>query len=126
MNRDNTDICVLRLARAQRGLQDVLFSKIGKSQRDPAIMLVASVIEVSDFVWCLTEDSETHEKGKFFLIVVNLVRQFGCTYVLMIFDQFIYLSKNGPILPVTTSDYPPFSLVFQSAISTAIWQFSIP
>jgi hypothetical protein len=54
-------------------LQDVLFSKIGKSQRDPAIMLVASVIEVSDFVWCLTEDKETQEKGKFFLIVVNLV-----------------------------------------------------
>ena len=64
---------VFRLARAQKGLQDVLFSKIGKSQRDPAIMLVASVIEVSDFVWCLTEDKETQEKGKFFLIVVNLV-----------------------------------------------------
>ncbi len=64
---------IFRLARAQKGLQDVLFSKIGKSQRDPAIMLVASVIEVSDFVWCLTEDKETQEKGKFFLIVVNLV-----------------------------------------------------
>ena len=36
-------------------------------------MLVASVIEVSDFVWCLKEDKETQEKGKFFLIVVNLV-----------------------------------------------------
>jgi hypothetical protein len=66
---------VYRLARAQKGLQDVLFSKIGKSQRDPAIMLVASVIEVSDFVWCLKEDKETQEKGKFFLIVVNLVRR---------------------------------------------------
>jgi hypothetical protein len=62
-----------RLAKAQRGLQDVLFSKIAKGQRDPALMLVAAVIEVSDFVWCLKEDTETNEKGKFFLIVVNLV-----------------------------------------------------
>ena len=69
----NVITIIFRLARAQKGLQDVLFSKIGKSQRDPAIMLVASVIEVSDFVWCLTEDKETQEKGKFFLIVVNLV-----------------------------------------------------
>ena len=65
-----------RLACAQKGLQDVLFSKIAKCQRDPAIMLVASVIEVSDFVWCLKEDKETQEKGKFFLIVVNLVKNF--------------------------------------------------
>ena len=64
-----------RLACAQKGLQDVLFSKIAKCQRDPAIMLVASVIEVSDFVWCLKEDKETQEKGKFFLIVVNLVKK---------------------------------------------------
>ena len=32
--------------RAQ-GLHDILFSKITKKQRDPAMMLVASVIEVS-------------------------------------------------------------------------------
>ena len=68
-------IIFYRLACAQKGLQDVLFSKIAKSQRDPAIMLVASVIEVSDFVWCLKEDKETQEKGKFFLIVVNLVKK---------------------------------------------------
>lgn len=67
------------LAKAQKGLQDVLFSKIVKCQRDPAIMLVASVIEVSDFVWCLKEDAETNEKGKFFLIVVNL----ACIEVIM-------------------------------------------
>ena len=37
----------------QQGLHDILFSRLGKSQRDPAMMLVASVIEVSDFNWCL-------------------------------------------------------------------------
>ena len=37
----------------QQGLHDILFSRLGKMQRDPAMMLVASVIEVSDFQWCL-------------------------------------------------------------------------
>ena len=37
----------------QQGLHDILFSRLGKKQRDPAMMLVASVIEVSDFQWCL-------------------------------------------------------------------------
>ena len=37
----------------QQGLHDILFSRLGKKQRDPAMMLVASVIEVSDFNWCL-------------------------------------------------------------------------
>jgi hypothetical protein len=31
----------------QRGLHDILFSKISKRQRDPAMQLVAAVIEVS-------------------------------------------------------------------------------
>jgi hypothetical protein len=31
----------------QRGLHDILFSKISKKQRDPAMQLVAAVIEVS-------------------------------------------------------------------------------
>lgn len=43
----------------QQGLHDILFSRLGKTQRDPAMMLVASVIEVSDFNWCLN----TYEPG---------------------------------------------------------------
>ncbi|XP_023331282.1 neurochondrin homolog [Eurytemora carolleeae] len=56
----------------QKGLHDILFSKITKKQRDPAMMLVASVIEVSDFEWCLTDNSETQERSRFFLIILNL------------------------------------------------------
>ena len=56
----------------QRGLHDILFSKITKKQRDPAMQLVASVIEVSDFEWCLTDNAETQERGRFFLIILNL------------------------------------------------------
>jgi len=56
----------------QKGLHDILFSKISKKQRDPAIQLVASVIEVSDFEWCLTDNAETQERGRFFLIILNL------------------------------------------------------
>ena len=41
------------LPMVQQGLHDILFSRLGKKQRDPAMMLVASVIEVSDFQWCL-------------------------------------------------------------------------
>ena len=43
------------LPKLQKGLHDILFSKIGKAQRDPAMILVAAVIEVSDFEWCLAE-----------------------------------------------------------------------
>jgi len=56
----------------QKGLHDILFSKITKKQRDPAMQLVAAVIEVSDFEWCLTDNSETQERGRFFLIILNL------------------------------------------------------
>jgi len=56
----------------QKGLHDILFSKITKRQRDPAMQLVASVIEVSDFEWCLTDNAETQERGRFFLIILNL------------------------------------------------------
>ena len=56
----------------QRGLHDILFSKITKKQRDPAMQLVAAVIEVSDFEWCLTDNAETQERGRFFLIILNL------------------------------------------------------
>jgi len=56
----------------QKGLHDILFSKITKKQRDPALQLVAAVIEVSDFEWCLTDNVETQERGRFFLIILNL------------------------------------------------------
>ena len=36
------------------------------------MQLVASVIEVSDFEWCLTDNAETQERGRFFLIILNL------------------------------------------------------
>jgi len=54
----------------QKGLHDILFSKISKKQRDPAMQLVAAVIEVSDFEWCLSEDMESQERGRFFLIIL--------------------------------------------------------
>jgi len=56
----------------QIGLHDILFSKITKKQRDPAMQLVAAVIEVSDFEWCLTDNAKTQERGRFFLIILNL------------------------------------------------------
>lgn len=56
----------------QTGLHDILFSKITKKQRDPAIQLVAAVIEVSDFEWCLADHQKTQERGRFFLIILNL------------------------------------------------------
>jgi len=71
------------LPKLQQGLHDILFSKIGKSQRDPAMILVAAVIEVSDFEWCLAETKENSaaaEKGsRFFQIVCNL----ACIEVIM-------------------------------------------
>lgn len=48
----------------QQGLHDILFSRLGKAQRDPAMMLVASVIEVSDFQWCLN-NYDPNESGKY-------------------------------------------------------------
>ena len=50
-NFDGDDIVWMPML--QQGLHDILFSRLGKNQRDPAMMLVASVIEVSDFQWCL-------------------------------------------------------------------------
>ena len=50
-NFDGDDIVWMPML--QQGLHDILFSRLGKKQRDPAMMLVASVIEVSDFQWCL-------------------------------------------------------------------------
>jgi hypothetical protein len=56
----------------QRGLHDILFSKISKRQRDPAMQLVAAVIEVS---------GRTGRSG-----VVGSVVYTCCTFVIMSFD----------------------------------------
>jgi hypothetical protein len=61
------------LTRAQKGLEDALFGKIGKSECGTALMLIDSILQMSDLVWRLKEDSKATEKGKFFLVVVNLV-----------------------------------------------------
>ena len=37
----------------QLGLRDCLFSRLTKEQRDPALKLLAAVVETSDFDWCL-------------------------------------------------------------------------
>ena len=69
----------------QKGLRDILFSKISKMQRDPALKLVASVIEASDFDWCI-ETAETANAGdgnRFFLIIVNL----ACIEVIMHLEE---------------------------------------
>ena len=29
-------------------------------------------VQVSDFEWCLTDNAETQERGRFFLIILNL------------------------------------------------------
>ena len=86
----NYDDDELWLPLLHRGLHDILFSKLTKKHRDPAIKLVSSVIEVSDFDWCLLEQHpddedngeegggghtpvEQHpERGKFFLVILNL------------------------------------------------------
>ncbi|CAB4070125.1 unnamed protein product [Lepeophtheirus salmonis] len=68
----------------QKGLRDVLLSKIGNTQRDPAIKLVAAVVEASDFDWVLSDESNTEqERGKFFMILLNLV----CIEVIMHLDE---------------------------------------
>eukprot|EP00094_Tigriopus_californicus_P007014 TCALIF_06753-PA protein Name:"Similar to Neurochondrin Neurochondrin homolog (Drosophila melanogaster)" AED:0.06 eAED:0.07 QI:0/0.33/0.28/0.85/0.83/0.85/7/4/777 len=56
----------------QSGLRDILFSKITKEQRDPALMLLASVIEVSDFEWCICGTKEVIASGKFVAMILNL------------------------------------------------------
>lgn len=64
----------------QKGLKDILFSKITKSERDPALKLVAAVIEVSDFEWCLSTGEDTN---RFFQIILNL----ACIEVIHIYCQ---------------------------------------
>lgn len=79
------------LSLLQKGLHDILFSRLAKKQRDPAMMLVAAVIEVSDFQWCLTHnessesssESEIEEDARFFFVILNL----ACIEVIMHLEE---------------------------------------
>lgn len=52
-----------------KGLNDILTSKIGKAQRDPALKLASAVVEVMGVEWCLSDE----EKPKtFFLLLIQL------------------------------------------------------
>lgn len=52
-----------------KGLSDILTSKIGKQQRNPAIILASTVLELLGVEWVLADE----EKGKtFFLLLIQL------------------------------------------------------
>lgn len=52
-----------------KGLSDILKSKIGKNQRDPALKLASIMLELLGVEWCLTDE----EKPKvFFLLLIQL------------------------------------------------------
>jgi len=84
-NFDGDDIVWMPML--QQGLHDILFSRLGKKQRDPAMMLVASVIEVSDFQWCLNNyepsDDEESDEGRFFFVILNM----ACIEVIMHLEE---------------------------------------
>ena len=63
----------------QKALKDILYSKIGKQQRDPAVRLVATLVENSDFEWCLNID----DQGRFLMILLNLT----CIEVIMHLEE---------------------------------------
>lgn len=53
----------------QKGLSDILKSKISKNQRDPALKLASVMLELLGVEWCLTDD----DKPKiFFLLLIQL------------------------------------------------------
>ncbi|XP_063220640.1 neurochondrin homolog [Bacillus rossius redtenbacheri] len=52
-----------------KGLSDVLTSKIGKAQRDPALKLASVVVEVLGVEWCLRDEDKPRQ---FFLLLVHL------------------------------------------------------
>lgn len=52
-----------------KGLSDILGSKIGKTQRDPALKLAAVVLDVLGAEWCLSDEEKPRQ---FFLLLVQL------------------------------------------------------
>jgi hypothetical protein len=98
----------------QQGLHDILFSRLAKKQRDPAMMLVASVIEVSDFAWCLNnyepgeDESDTPDEGRFFFVVLNM----ACIEVIMHLE-----AQNLDIVMVNSELLVACYYVVESAVS---------
>lgn len=67
-------------------------SKISKEQRDPALKLLATVIETADFEWCIADlegpdgrraAAGAGDRGKFLLVIVNL----ACIEVIMQLEE---------------------------------------
>ncbi|KAG8241618.1 hypothetical protein J6590_069488 [Homalodisca vitripennis] len=52
-----------------KGLSDILKSRIGKSQRDPALKLASVVLEILGVEWCLTDEDKPKT---FFLLLIQL------------------------------------------------------
>lgn len=52
-----------------RALHDILTSKIGKNQRDPALKLAANVVDVLGVEWCFSDEENPK---KFFLLLLQL------------------------------------------------------
>lgn len=51
------------------GLNDILKSKIGKNQRDPALKLTSVMIEICGVEWCLLDEENPRQ---FFLLLIQL------------------------------------------------------
>ncbi|XP_046402034.1 neurochondrin homolog [Ischnura elegans] len=52
-----------------KGITDILTSKIGKAQRDPALKLVSTIVELLGVEWCLADEERPKQ---FFLLLVQL------------------------------------------------------
>lgn len=52
-----------------RALHDILTSKIGKNQRDPALKLAANVVDVLGVEWCFSDEENPK---KYFLLLLQL------------------------------------------------------
>ncbi|XP_075223750.1 neurochondrin [Lycorma delicatula] len=52
-----------------KGLNDILTSKLGKAQRDPALKLASVIVDVLGVEWCLTDEEKPKQ---FFLLLVQL------------------------------------------------------
>ncbi|KAG8233049.1 hypothetical protein J437_LFUL004269 [Ladona fulva] len=52
-----------------KGITDILTSKIGKAQRDPALKLASIVVELLGVEWCLSDEERPKQ---FFLLLVQL------------------------------------------------------
>lgn len=52
-----------------KGLSDILTSRLGKAQRDPALKLASIMVELLGVEWCLTDEERPRQ---FFLLLVQL------------------------------------------------------